>query len=465
MDKANLPKPMIRISHDEMEGYMTLPMRKADDAYTLSEVMEAINKGGVRYGIDQDTVLRIVNGQIYGREMVIARGRPVQNGSDGSYHFYFSTKFDNKPSLRLDGSVDYWNIHAVETVEEGQVIAKYEDPVEGSDGMSVSGKLLIAKRGKQQLPLVGKGFEVQEDGRTYVASISGKIEKNANRITIAPVYELFGDAGVQTGNIDFKGDVIIHGNVCPGVKIKASGSVTIDGVSEQCTIDAGRDIILRGGLLGGQKASLVSKGNIFAKFFEYAKVEAGGFIEADSALNSNLVSYDKVFMNGRRASIVGGSVYGVRGVEATSIGNISEVKTEVYAGVHKEILQRLNTLEYMLNEARGIVEKINEGIRQFDELAREKGIDGRSDPRRIALLRTRVVKQAEISVDNDEYMRLKDIAERGKGAAIRVLGEAYAGTYITIDDMTKILKEGEETIEFFQRNGAVVMLSIKGELV
>ena len=47
MDKANLPKPMIRISHDEMEGYMTLPMRKADDAYTLSEVMEAINKGGV----------------------------------------------------------------------------------------------------------------------------------------------------------------------------------------------------------------------------------------------------------------------------------------------------------------------------------------------------------------------------------------------------------------------------------
>ena len=122
-------------------------------------------------------------------------------------------------------------------------------------------------------------------------------------------------------------------------------------------------------------------------------------------------------------------------------------------------------MEYMLNEARGIVEKINEGIRQFDELAREKGIDGRSDPRRIALLRTRVVKQAEISVDNDEYMRLKDIAERGKGAAIRVLGEAYAGTYITIDDMTKILKEGEESIEFFQRNGAVVMLSIKGELV
>lgn len=465
MNKENQAVPLIRISHDEMEAYMTLPARQMGEEYKLPEVMEALNKGGVRFGIDQNVLLDMVNSQLYSREMVVAHGRPVINGEDGTYHYYFSTKFDNKPSLRADGTVDYWNIHAVETVEEGQVIAKYTEPVDGVDGMSVSGKLLIAKKGKPQLPLVGRGFEVQDDGHTYVASLSGKIERNANRITIAPVYELFGDAGVQTGNIDFRGDVIIHGNVCPGVKIKATGSVTIDGTSEQCTIEAGRDIILRGGLLGGQKASLNSKGNIFAKFFEYAKVEAAGFIEADSSLNSHLISYDKIFMNGKRATIVGGSVYGVRGVEANSIGNISEVKTEVFAGVHKEILQRLNTLEYMLDEARSIVDKINAGIKQFDDLAREKGLDGRNDPRRVALLRTRVVKQAEISADNDEYMRLKDIAERGKGAAIRVLHEAYGGTYITIDDMTKVLKEEETSIEFFQRNGSVVMLSIKDELV
>lgn len=447
-----------------MEAYLTLPARSEEDAYTLPEVMEALNKGGVRFGIDQELILEMVNTRVYSHEMCVAKGRRVVHGEDGTYHYYFSNQFDKKPSVRLDGSVDYWTIHAVETVDEGQIIAKYTDPVDGVDGMTVNGKLQIAKRGKPQLPLVGKGFEVSEDGHTYTATISGKIERNANRVTIAPVYELFGDAGVQTGNIEFKGDVIIHGGVRPGVKIKATGSVTIDGTAEQCIIDAGRDIIIRGGLLGGQKATLTSKGNVIAKFFEYANVEANGFIEADSSLNSTLVSYDKVFMNGKHATIVGGSIYGVRGVEANSIGNISEVKTEINAGVRKDILQRLNSLEYMLNEAQGIVDKISEGIRMFDQMAAEKGVDGRKDARRIALMRTKVVKQAEISADQDEYMRLKDIAERGRGAAIKVIQEVYAGCIITIDDMSKLMKEQETSIEFFQRDGAVVMLSIRDQL-
>ena len=34
-----------------------------------------------------------------------------------------------------------------------------------------------------------------------------------NRILIVPVYEIFGDVDVNTGNIDFNGDVVIHGNI------------------------------------------------------------------------------------------------------------------------------------------------------------------------------------------------------------------------------------------------------------
>ena len=465
LTKNNLPEPRTRISHDQMEGFLTLPTRNEGDAYTLEEVMAAINKGGLRFGLDQERILEMVNKRIYSREMVVARGKQVVHGQDGSYHYYFSTKFDNKPSELLDGSVDYWNIHAIETVEEGQIIAKYSDPIPGVDGMTVNGKLLLAKKGKPCLPLVGKGFKVEEDEHTYVATISGKIERNANRITIAPVYELYGDAGVQTGNIEFKGDVIVHGNVRPGIKIKATGSVTVDGTAEQCVIDAGRDIVLRGGLLGGQKAVLKSKGNIYAKFFEYSTVEASGFIEADSSLNSNLTSYDKIYMNGHRASIVGGSVYGACGVEANCIGNISEVRTEVQAGVHKDIAQRISTLEYTLNEANDIVKKISEGITIFDDMAREKGIDGRKDPRRVALMRTKIVKQAEITADYDEFMRLKDIAERGKGATIKVIQEVYAGSVISIDDMTKVMKDLENSVIFAQRGENIVMLSMKGEVV
>lgn len=460
----NRPMPLIRISYDEMEAYLTLPVRDPGDEYTLIEVMGELTKAGVRFGIQQELLLQIVQGQLYDREVLVAQGRQIQNGIDGFYEFYFNDKLDKKPTIREDGSVDYYNIHVIETVEEGQIIAKYTDPVEGKDGMSVKGKLLLAKRGKAQLPLAGKGFAKLEDGHTYAATMSGKIERNANRITIAPVYELFGDAGMTTGNIEFRGDVIIHGNVKPGIRIKATGTVTVDGIAEQCTIEAGHDIILRGGVLGGEKTTLKSKGNIAAKFFEYANVEAEGTIEADSSLNSNLISYDAVHMNGRRASIVGGSVYGVRGIEAYSIGNSSEVKTEVYAGVHKEIQRKLNHLTGVLEEAEELVNKITEGIRQFDALAEQKGIDGRKDSRRIALLRTKIIKQAEIAADKEEFFRLKDIVERGKNAKIRVAGETYAGVYIIIDDYTKFMTDTERAIEFAQRNGSVILVSIKDEI-
>ena len=71
--------------------------------------------------------------------------------------------------------------------------------------MTVKGTPVTAKRGRPISPLLGRGFERSEDGLTYKATISGKIEMQNNRILIVPIYEIFGDVDVNTGNIDFKG--------------------------------------------------------------------------------------------------------------------------------------------------------------------------------------------------------------------------------------------------------------------
>ena len=140
-----------------------------------------------------------------------------------------------------------------------------------------------------------------------------------DRIMIQSVYEVSGNVDLATGNIDFRGDVIIHGNVTTGSKIKATGNITIDGTAEGCTIEAGKDIILRGGMIGGEKASIKAKGNITAKFIEYSTVEAEGAIEASSAMNSTIVSYDRIFFRGKNATVVGGSVYGCAGIETDGL--------------------------------------------------------------------------------------------------------------------------------------------------
>lgn len=460
MQENNPIEPSVRITRDEMEAFLFLPPRKADEEYTVQELVDFLAKKGIRYGIDQELLLRMVKEGLYNQELLIAKGEPVVNGIDGAFKFNFSVNFSNKPAVCSDGTVDYWSIHAVEVVEEGQVIASYTDPVEGQNGMTVTGKARIAKRGKALPPLTGRGFERSEDNRIYTATTSGKIEKQGNRIQILPIYELYGNVDLHTGRIDFRGDVIIHGNVTPGSRINATGSVTIDGISESCFIEAGKDIILRGGLLGGNKAKLKAKGNIIAKFIEYAKVEAEGFIEASSSLNSTLVSYDKIYMNETNSTIVGGSVYGTRGMEITSVGNSSETKTEICVGVHKDIAQKYYSLEKNINDTLDMIAKLDSGIAQFDELSATTGRDFSKDERRVALFRTKIVKQAELAADKIEYEHLKMIVERSANASIRVTKEVYGNVNVAIDDYKITTKDEYKGVEFMGRNGQVVMMSI-----
>ena len=203
--------PKVRISYDEMEAYLLLPTPAYEVPYKLDEVMDIIKLAGVKIGLDEAKITSMVQDGYYDRECIIARGIAPVNGVDATYDFNFDPDLNKKPTRREDGTVDYWSIHSVELVEEGQVIATYNEPVDGSNGMTVKGKLLIAKRGRPLPPLTGKGFERSEDNKTYTSLMDGKIEMKNNRILISQVHEVHGDVGLKTGNIDFRGDVVIHG--------------------------------------------------------------------------------------------------------------------------------------------------------------------------------------------------------------------------------------------------------------
>ncbi len=459
------PKITVRLSQDELEAYLLLPPLEADDAYTKEEVMEALDAKRVKVGIDENKIERMIAERCYGREELVATGEPAVDGVDGFYQYNFNCEVDKRPKIRPDGTVDYWSIHAIEVVDEGQVIAVYQEPVEGKNGLAVTGKVLMAKRGRPLPPLTGKGFQRSEDNRLYTASLTGKIESNGSRIQILPVYEIYGNVDLTTGNVDFRGDVVVHGNVVSGTSIKATNSVTIDGTAEACSIEAGKDIILRGGFLGGYRGSLKSGGNIYAKFMEYAKVEAEGCVEADSALNCNITCKDKVYMKGKKSTVIGGNIYGACGVEANCLGNEKEHKTEVKAGILTETLREIELCKNRIKEESEWLKKITEGLKSFDELAKAKNLDVGNDERRVALLRTRIAKQASLASEKDRLEYLKSLTERAKGATVRAEHEVYPGVNVSINDIRVHVREPQQSVEFVLHDDKVVMFSLKGELV
>ena len=459
-------EPKIRISYDEMEAYLMLPTPLTpEEQYEFNDIMEKVRAAGVKIGIDETKISAMINERYYDRECLIAKGIDVINGVDAYFDFNFDTNFSKVPSRRADGTVDYWSIHSVELVEEGQIIATYNEPVDGANGMSVKGKLLIAKRGRPLPPLMGRGFERSEDGKIYTAIMTGKIEMKNNRIMISDVHEVHGDVGLSTGNIDFRGDVIIHGNVPTGAVIRATGSVTIDGIVEGALIDSNKDVIIRGGMLGKGRGAIITKGNLIAKFLEYTKVKANGSVTTDSMINCDVTCYDKVFLKGKYASVVGGVVHAATGVEAFNFGNEYGVKTEIYAGVNVQVKRQITFHENCIIEAQDMIDKIEIGIKQLDDVVKAGAVIPPNDPRRASLLRTKIVKQAELASHTQQLNEMNEVVENAQGASINVIQDVYCGVIVGINDVMHQVNEKQTSVAYFERDGKVVMFSLRDELV
>lgn len=445
----NMNKTSVRVSLNGMEAFLYLPAPDAAGEYTIQLLKVILAQSGIINGLIDDAIAGILERELYNQEVLVARGTEPVDGIDGYYEYMFQGHTDSKPMIRDDGSADYWSVNSIEQVTAGQVIAVYHPPIQGTDGMDVRGKAVMAKRGKEQPMLKGKGFKRSEDNCIYTAEIDGKIESQNDRVVILPIYEVSGDADVSVGNIDFRGDVVIHGNVENGISIKASGTITIDGTAEACNLEAGKDIILRGGMLGGNKASVVTRGNIFAKFFENTAIEADGSVQADVFMNCRIKSKEKVVVKGNRGSIIGGEISAVQGVESYSIGNDAETKTVIYAGAGTGISQRLALLQKKVAATKEELGKIEEGLAKFKMLETQRGTSYANDPRRVALLRIRIRDMAVIAEDEAEIKKLEQLVARSKGAVITVSDRVYPGVFINIDSSRLIVKNIAANVEFY----------------
>lgn len=444
--------PQIRVSHDNMQAYLYLP-NPITESYTVSDVEKALQSSGVSYGIQEDRVREVIEKQIYNREVLIAQGDVPVDGVDGHYEYKFDMNFSKKPKVCPDGSVDYWSIKMVETVTEGQVIAEYHKAIMGTDGMDLKGKPVLAKRGRDLVPLRGKGFERSEDGLTYTSLMDGKIEMRNDRITILPVYEISGDVDLSIGNIDFRGDVIIHGNICSGVTVKATGTVTVDGIVEGAKIEAGKDIVLRSGVMGASRASISTRGNISAKFFEYTRVHANGSIQADVFLNCQVSCGESIVLDGKKASIIGGEVGAIQGIVVNTLGSDGEVKTHVKIGNGSAVMRRIGILKNKIQVEKANLEKIEEGLKILKDV--------KNDPRRTDLLRVKIRDTALLAGDTAELEKLENQLERARGGSIKVTGRVYPGVCVEIDELKVLVKEEQVNLEFVKDMDKIVMCAIE----
>ena len=94
-------------------------------------------------------------------------------------------------------------------------------------------------------------FAVAEDGTKVIMQA-----EDGDKIFVSDVYDVPDDVDNSTGDIEFNGSVVVHGNVRTGFCIKCGGNIEVYGVVEGADLDAGGDIILHRGVQGMSRCQI-----------------------------------------------------------------------------------------------------------------------------------------------------------------------------------------------------------------
>lgn len=184
-------------------------------------------------------------------EVVIARGKPLVPPVEGELELLCDLESRAVVANQQDKKVDYRQKNVINSVQAGDVLAKWKPCQYGKPGFNVYGEQINPPLPKRTELKVGAGVKLVDGGRIAVAEIDGRPTMERGRLCVKPQLVISGDVDMDTGNIEFTGDVIILGNVCESLTVRAGGAIDVKGSVFHATLSSGGSITIGKNLIGG----------------------------------------------------------------------------------------------------------------------------------------------------------------------------------------------------------------------
>ena len=442
----------IQLSDDMMAATMTIQKGYGGHRITVEEVEKSLSEHGVVCGILYDEIRNAVEAG-EGSKVVIASGTPPIPGEDSQFISLIPEMAAQAPQLSDEDTADYRNLGDIVSVSLGDPLLRRTHPTLGTPGMNLLGVRLPTTDGQDIAfaeNLAGIACDLA-DCDLLIAAISGYPVLTPRGVMVDPVFKLK-RVDLSTGNLHFKGSLEIAGDVCEGMEVTATQSISVGGVVEAATLRAGVDIEVKGGVIGhgrlaaGQaqprpkKAVLEAGGAVTVQFAENAAISAGAAITVQQlAMQSELTSGASITVGepgGRRGHIIGGVSRAATLVHAVVIGSHAGVPTVIEVGVDPSLNRKLETVQDALAEKARLMEELAKTLNYLKEnpASMEPGL---------AQLKERVYAKyrGEMAELTGEKKRLQKRMEINAKARVEVEKEAYLGAQIRIGGSTLQIEE------------------------
>lgn len=432
--KKTLPdldaQPVVFTIKNQMAAWLLIyPPTGQGREISYDMLVRVLRENGVDYGVDEALLDRLPDEQDrYFHLFLAAEGNPPVHGKDGYIIDHYPRKKQKELTVDESGQVDYAELNIVNNADKGDVICQIVEPVNGVDGRTVFDEEIPARNGKKAAVPKGRNTELTEDESALIATKPGHVEFDGRNFQVKPVMDVGKNVDYSTGNISFLGDIHIHGDVCSGFTVRAMGNITVDGVVEASTIEAGGDLVVVKGVKGNGQAVVKACGSMYAKYLESSIVCVKEKLQTDCIINCNVYSDGQILACTGRGIIIGGKIRAAGEVKANIVGSKSECLTSVILGGHPS-----DDFEY-----ESLIREIQELELEYDEL--EKQPDSPTKMRNLPMVRMKLSVNRTKLKQFETYMvgaKEESQCQEDKPDERRmVCGIAYPGTEVTIGDAT-----------------------------
>jgi len=448
---AGNPDIRILVTRDRMEAslYIFLPQRCRP--LLIEEVFEKIRQSGVVYNLYEDEINKAF--QRPGITVVCARGASPQNGNDAKMKYFIDLETKGKPVEIEKGRVDFKNLNLFTTVQEGELIAEKLPPTPGVDGIDVLGQIVHAKPGKDIPFPLGKNVLIKNNTQIFSA-LAGQLLLQNNKIHVIPVIEVNGDVDLSTGNIQFGGNVIIHGSVQPGFSVKAQGDVEITGTVSGGTVE-GNNVKVRMGIQGMQQGYIRAAMNLSTHFIENSTVFAGQDVfVSDVILHSHVSANRRIIVTERRGLIIGGEVTAGEEIQAKIAGTSAASSTDLQVGVNPLQREEYAQLRKDLKIKQANLDQTQKALlilKTFDQSKLPP------DKREMSLKLTKANFHLRGQVDaiQNRIGEIEKSFTEMRNSRIRISDTVHPGVKIVVGTLVKPIRETMRYVSFYSEDGEI----------
>ncbi|VUD66621.1 hypothetical protein TDB9533_03639 [Thalassocella blandensis] len=405
---------------------------------------------------DNATLEKILNSK-HAKKSPFAFGVEPVDGKDTKFEALVQEIEHITPEESKSGKIDLREIINFTQVDVGEKLMQRIPAVPGINGRNVKGQVIPAVDGEEipfNVDLSGATI-CPDDDNLLIATERGHPVILADGVRVDKTL-IVNNVDMASGNINYDGSLMVKGEVFPGMKIKVTGDICVQGVVTKASLHAKNNINVLCGIIGSDPskdgeesppAIIKAGGNITAQYATQSKITAGIDVDIKEYLSHcEVEAKNKILVgqSGGKGKIFGGTCFAQSGIEANSLGTDGSVKTFVSAGTPHHQQKQFENLQSSLNNRKDQAKQlktlkhkytlaVKENPQDVEKLSKIKSI------RKVLSNLTEEIEKMEATLN-----KINRFFKEGKKASVIVRKTTFPNVTISINGAEFIIRQNSK---------------------